>query len=94
LILAHERLHVAVFDRYADEVVATLARPRIARRAARALRRHDGRRPGGPQAGAAGHLDAFMERARGEATGATPRSTPRQYERMTRTCGGLAVEAR
>ncbi|MFI4925906.1 MAG: hypothetical protein ACHQJ7_12285 [Vicinamibacteria bacterium] len=96
LILAHERKHVAVFDRYADEVVTSLARDlesRIGRRV----------RFGGTMAGIqeslkkelAGHLDAFMERARGELDRRHAAiDTPDEYDRMTRTCGGLAVSVR
>jgi hypothetical protein len=96
LILAHERLHVAVFDRYADEVVASLARDlesRVGRRV----------RYGVTMAGIqedlkrelAGHLDAFMERARGELDRRHAAiDPPDEYERMTRTCGGLAVSVR
>jgi hypothetical protein len=96
LILAHERKHVAVFDRYADEVVTSLARDlesRIGRRV----------RFGGTMAGIqeslkkelAGHLDAFMESARGELDRRHAAiDTPDEYDRMTRTCGGLAVSVR
>jgi hypothetical protein len=96
LILAHERLHVAVFDRYADEATASLAREIEARLGKRvrygasmvavqdALKRE-----------LAGHLEGFMDRARDELDRRHAAiDTPDEYDRMTRTCGGLAVTAR
>jgi hypothetical protein len=96
LILAHERKHVAVFDRYADEVVASLGRDLESRMGRRV-------RFGGSIAGVqeslkkelAAHLDAFMERARGELDRRHAAiDTPEEYDRMTRTCGSLAVSVR
>ena len=95
LILEHERKHVAVFDRYADEVVASLARD-LESRMGRRVRY--GATMASIQEGLkkelAGHLDAFMERARGELDRRHAAiDTPDEYERMTRTCG-LAVSVR
>jgi len=96
LILAHERQHVAVFDRYADEAARTLAREIEVRLGNRV-------RYGGTMAGIqdalkkelAVHLEGFMDRARGELDRRHAAiDTPDEYDRMTRTCGGLTASAR
>lgn len=96
LILAHERRHVAVFDRYADESTRSLTREIELRLGNRV-------RYGATMAGIqealkkelAGYLEGFMDRARDELDRRHAGiDTPDEYDRMTRTCGGLAASAR
>jgi hypothetical protein len=96
LILAHERLHVAVFDRYADDVVPELARE-IDALVGRKVRY--GRTMAGVQDAlkkeVAAYLEAFMERARDELDRRHAAiDTADEYERMTRTCGALSASVR
>ena len=95
LILDHERKHVAVFDRYADEATASLAREIDARLGKRV-------RYGATMAAIqdalkrelAGYLEGFMDQSRNELDRRHAAiDTPDEYDRMTRTCGGLAVTA-
>ena len=89
LILEHERKHVAVFDRYADESVASLTRELEAKMGSRirygtsmsqiqeAFKKELG-----------AHLEAFMDRARADLDRRHAQiDTPYEYERIARTCG-------
>jgi hypothetical protein len=89
LILEHERKHVAVFDRYADESVAALTRELDANVGHRV---RYGTSMAEVQASLkkelSVHLEAFMERARAELDRRHAQiDTPDEYERMTRSCG-------
>jgi hypothetical protein len=89
LILEHERKHVAVFDRYADEAVSALVRE-LDTKVGRRVRY--GTSMAEVQASLkkelAVHLEAFMDRARAELDRRHAQiDTPYEYERMTRFCG-------
>ncbi|MEO8487742.1 MAG: hypothetical protein ABI585_15555 [Betaproteobacteria bacterium] len=90
LILAHERKHVAVFERYADEATPLLARE-IDARIGRGVR-YGATIVGVQEAlktDLSASLDAFMERARDEIARRHARIDTRdEYERITRNCGG------
>jgi hypothetical protein len=90
LILAHERMHVAVFELYAAEAALTLARE-LEQRVGRRVRY--GTTIGGLQdalkAELSAYLEGFMERARAELERRHAAIDTRdEYDRITRTCGG------
>ena len=89
LILEHERKHVAVFERYAAEVAPALQRDletrfgnRVVYGASMAAIQQSIKRD------LAAHLDAFMERARGEIDRRHAQiDTPSEYDKIARLCG-------
>jgi len=92
LILTHERAHVAVFDRYADEAVRTLAAELGAHFGGRT--RHGATMPAlqaALQAELREWLDAFMARARDELAARNAAvDAPDEYALLARRCGPVA----
>jgi hypothetical protein len=91
LILAHERLHVEVFERYADQAAPALARL-IEERFGRAVRY--GTSMAAMQeslkAELAVHLELFMARAHGELTQRQAAvDTAREYDKLGNSCGSM-----
>jgi hypothetical protein len=91
LILEHERRHVAVFERYADEAAPALARE-IESRMGKRVRYGTtmASMQDALKAELAAHLDAFMERARADISARHAAvDTRREYDKLAQACGRM-----